>query len=106
MVFSTAPAIGTPKCASYIAGVFGDRIADANAQGAQRRGEAAAARISLAPGLPQIAVDQRDLVRKYLRRPRQEAERGKGNVVGRILAEPIFERVHFYGMPVHGSNPS
>ena len=88
MVLSTAPGIGTPKCASSIAGTFGS-IADTVSPGRTPwRASAEASRrarsLQLAVGQAQRAVDDRDAIRVDRGRPRQERDRRQRREIGRI----------------------
>src|SRR6267142_2850553 len=67
MVFSTAPIMGTPKCASSIAGTLG-RIADTVSPGP---------RVELAIDDAPVAVDHRHPLRMDRGGARQESQRGQ-----------------------------
>ena len=91
-VFSTAPHIGTPKCASYIGRDVRrhhrDRVVLADAAPRQRRGQPPAARIGLAPGEALRAVDDRGAVRIHIGRALEEGQRRQRRVVGLVPVEP------------------
>ena len=92
--FSTAPAIGTPKCASKASGTFGAITATVSPRpmpcACQRRGEPAAAFQALPPGVAALAVDDRDAVRIDRSRAPQKPDRRQRHVIGRVLVEAGF----------------
>ena len=91
-VLSTAPVIGTPKCASIISGVFGehrrDRVAGADAATARAPTRAGASARSVSrPGVAAVAVDDRDALRPDVRGAREERQRRQRRVVGGVAVE-------------------
>ncbi len=95
---STAPTMGTPKCASTRAGMLGAMTATVSPrptpQAAQRRGEAAAAGISLRPARAVGAMHHGDPVRIDLGRPLDERERRERHVVRRPLRHLVVRLRH------------
>ena len=91
MLFSTAPAIGTPKCASSIGGVFGSMAATVSpgrhpAPG-ERRGEPARPRPERRVGRAHVAMDPGDALGIHVAGALDEADRGERRVVRRIAVE-------------------
>ena len=99
-VLSTAPHIGTPKCASYISGVFDSMTATvspvADAAALERRGQAPRSLIRFFPGVAARAVHHRRSVRVHLRGPGDERQGRERRVVRRVLAQAYLIDVAWF----------
>src|SRR6266699_1150294 len=89
--FRTAPAIGTPKCASYISGVLGSITATvspgANATPNQRGGKTPGPRRGIPPREAPPSVDHGESVRADIGAPGEEIKRRQRGKVGLVLVE-------------------
>ena len=89
--FSTAPAIGTAKCSSFIAGMFRqhgrDRVAVADAAAREPGRKATAASVSLRPGKAAAFIDRAEMIGVNRSGARQEAQRRQRHVIGRRLVQ-------------------
>ena len=71
-----------------------DRVAAADAEARERRGEPARALVDLGPGVASIAVHHRHAIGERRRAAGQERERRERNVVRRVLVEVGLVRIH------------
>ena len=70
-----------------------DRVADADAGLGERRGEPAAARIGLGPGVAALAVDHGEMSRVRVGRARDQRQRRQRRVVGEVAVEVAVVRM-------------
>jgi hypothetical protein len=94
MAFRTAPHIGTPKCASYIAGMLGSITPPCLTPIPllrERGGEAATARVRVLPGETARPVHDGETLGIDRRGALDERKRSQGSVVCRGSAEILLE---------------